>query len=108
MKLDDVVHGNESLLYMERYVDEGARTYSPFAARSDVAPQFRPQTGRPSFNLATVRVPKERLCVLEGDCDPVLRSFYVRADDALFAIHPETWASSEIEHIEELHALPRG
>ena len=32
MHLDDVLRGNDALVYMERYVDEGTKTYSPFAA----------------------------------------------------------------------------
>lgn len=41
MKLDNVAEGNQAFLFMERYVDEGAKTYSPFAARSEVAPKYQ-------------------------------------------------------------------
>ena len=31
MKLDDILLGNDAFVFMERYVDEAAKTYSPFA-----------------------------------------------------------------------------
>jgi len=34
--------------------------------------------------------------------------FMERPEGALFAIHPETWASSGIDGLDELKALPRG
>src|SRR6266567_1887040 len=61
MELGHVIEGDRALLYMERYVDEGTRTYSPFAARSEVAPQFRPRSDRPSFPLVAVHVPREQV-----------------------------------------------
>ena len=54
MKLDAIVPGDQALLYMERYVDEGAKDYSPFAARTEVAPEYQPRSHRTSFDLVTV------------------------------------------------------
>ena len=56
MRLDAISQGNQALLYMERYVDEGAKSYSPFAARSEVAPEYQPRRGNPSFDLVTVSI----------------------------------------------------
>ena len=57
MKIDDVLQGQDAFIFMERYVDEAARTYSPFAAKSEVAPEYRPRSDRPQ----QVRLSRPRL-----------------------------------------------
>src|SRR5205807_4393564 len=108
MKLTDVLQREQSLLYMERYVDEGTRTYSPFAAKSDVAPQYEPRGGQPSFNLISVFAPKSDVEIFQADPHQALQEFYIRPQEVLFLIHPETWESQEIDHLDELRALRRG
>jgi len=108
MKLDHVFEGDQALLYMERYVDEGTRTYSPFAAKSEVAPQYQPRSGRPSFDLIAVVAPESQVSVFQADPHNSLLEFYVRPDGVQFLVHPETWESPGIDRLDELHALPRG
>jgi hypothetical protein len=108
MKLDDILQGNQALLYMERYVDEGTRTYSPFAAKSEAAPEYQPRSGRPSFELITVFAPQSRVSIFKADPHRKLLEFYVQSEQVRFLIHPETWTSSGIDNLDELHALRRG
>ena len=108
MKLDDILHGNDAFIFMERYVDEAAKTYSPFAAKSEVAPEYRPRSDRPSFEVVTVHAPLNRVSMFEAEATEALRQYYVRPEGVLFAIHPETWSSSGIDNLDELHTLPRG
>src|SRR5439155_27303428 len=107
MKLDDILQGDDAFVFMERYVDEAAKTYSPFAGKSETAPEYRPRSNRPSFELITVRAPRDQVSVFEADPTETLRQHYIRSEEVLFAIHPETWSSSGIDHLDELHALPR-
>src|SRR5207248_3331542 len=90
-----------------RYVDEGTRTYSPFAAKSEVAPEFRPRSDRPSFQLIAVHAPRDQVSVFDAGAQKNLSEFYVRRNEVRFLIHPETWESTEIEGLNELRALPR-
>jgi hypothetical protein len=92
---------------MERYVDEDAKTYSPFAAMTEVAPCYRPGSGQPFFSLVTVNAPKDRVSVFEAGPSTGLRERYIRPQGILFAVHPETWVTAGIEHLDKLHALPR-
>jgi hypothetical protein len=108
MEFDGILQGNQALLYMERYVDEGARTYSPFAARSEAAPKYQPRSGCPSFDLITVFAPRSQVSIYHADPQKKLLEFYVRSEQVRFLIHPETWASSGIDNLDELHALQRG
>src|SRR5262252_2635674 len=102
MKLDDILQGNQALIYMERYVDEGTRTYSPFAARSEAAPEYQPRSARPSFELITVFAPQSRVSIYQDDPENNLLEFYVSSEQVRFLIHPETWASSGIDYLDEL------
>jgi hypothetical protein len=109
MKLDAIIRGGaEALLYMERYVDEGAKTYSPFAAKFQVAAEYQPRSDRPSFQLVSVWVPRNQVSLFQADAPSNLWDFYVRRDEVLFLVHPETWNSAEIEHLDQLRALRRG
>jgi hypothetical protein len=108
MDLEDILQGNQALLYMERYVDEGTRTYSPFAARSEASPEYQPRSGRPSFELITVFAPQSQVSIFLADPQRNLLEFYVQSGQVRFLIHPETWASSGIDNLDELRALRRG
>ena len=66
MLLDHVLQGRRAFLHMERYVDEGTKTYSPFAAGTKAAPQFQPRSDTPSFELVSVIVPSARVVTLQG------------------------------------------
>jgi hypothetical protein len=108
MKLDGILQGNQALLYMERYVDEGTRTYSPFAARSEAAPEYQPRSGRTSFEIITVFAPQSQVSIFKADPHRNILEFYVLSEQVRFLIHPETWASAGIDNLDELHALRRG
>src|SRR5437879_5657496 len=105
MKLDRILEGNPALLYMERYVDEGTKTYSPFAGKSEVAPEYQPRSSLPSFELVAVDAPKSQVSIVQADPQPALREYYVHSAQVRFLIHPETWRSPGIDHLDELHRL---
>jgi hypothetical protein len=108
MELDSILQGNQALIYMERYVDEGTRTYSPFAAKSEAAPEYQPRSDRPSFDLITVFAPQSQVSIFQADPQRSLLEFYVPPEQVRFLIHPETWESSGIDNLDGLHALRRG
>jgi hypothetical protein len=107
MKLDDVVRKHNALLEMERYVDGGAKSYSAFAARTEAAPCYRPESDVSSFDLVAANVPKDRVTVFTADPSPVLADHFVREQGILFPVHPETFDIRSLGGFDELHALPR-
>src|SRR6266566_4345352 len=108
MKIDSILQGHQALLFMERYVDEGAKTYSPFAGKSEVAAEYQPRSDRPSFELITIIAPQSEVSVFQADPTASLSEFYMRAEGVHFLVHPAVWSSPGVDHLEELHALPRG
>ena len=91
---------------MERYLDEGTRTYSPFAARTEVSPEFEPRSHVRSFDAVAVRVPRDMVFVTQADPDRALLERYVQGDEVVFVVHPETWRSADVQGIDALRALP--
>src|SRR5437867_12114781 len=107
MKLDAVIE-DRALCYMERHVNEGTKTYSPFAARSEAAAQYQPEGGSPFFDLKPVIAPADRVSVFDAGAPESLRNRFIRPEGILFAVHPETWASNDVKGLDELRAFPRG
>ncbi len=108
MQLDHVLDGDLALLYMERYVDEGTRNYSRFAAMSEVRPEFQPRSRHPSLELVTVFAPESGVSVFRAGPHNDLAQFYVRGGEIRFLIHPETWAIPDVDRLEELRMFRRG
>jgi hypothetical protein len=99
MKLQTVIEGGSNpLLYMERYVDEGAKTYSTLSARTEADLAYRPEGDAPSFNLVTVNVPNDETSVFQADPAPELQRHYLRDGFVLFAVHPQTWECIRASH----------
>jgi siderophore synthetase component len=106
MMLDAVVRNPDALIEMERYVDGGAKSYSGLAARTDVAPCYRPESDVPSFDLVALSSPEDRVVLFEGDPTPSLVGHFVREQGILLPVHPETYADRSLEGSEVLQTLP--
>jgi hypothetical protein len=108
LKIDALTQGDRALVYMERYVDENTKTYSPFAPRSEAAGPYQPRSGQEAFELISVRAPRARVSIFQADPLPSLLQHYVQRDEVLFAVHPDTWDDPDLDHMAELRAFPRG
>ncbi len=67
LKIDELTHGDRALVYMEKYVDEDTKTYSPFSSRNEAAERYQPHSGQETFDLVTVIAPKARVSVYRAD-----------------------------------------
>lgn len=106
VKLDEIKR-ERSLLYMERYVNEGAKTYSILASRTEAAPRYRPESEQPSFDLVTVFMPPDRVSVHQAGCPSALSSRYLTEKGVLFPIHPDTWDCDDVPGIADIRAMQR-
>ncbi|PSC05962.1 short-chain oxidoreductase [Alsobacter soli] len=106
MELAAVGQGARAFLYMERYVIEGAKTYSPLASRTEAAVRYQPENEAPSFGLVTVCAPRDRVSLFQADPVPGLLRHFVRPEGVLFPVHPATWRNDAAEGIEDIRALP--
>lgn len=103
MLLDDILQGDQAYIYMERYLDEGTKTYSPFAASSEAEPQYQPRGSTKSFNLIDVVVPKSIVSIFLAQPQKEIQDFYINDKEVHFLVHPETWNNKDVKGIELIH-----
>ncbi|WP_319523245.1 IucA/IucC family protein [uncultured Desulfosarcina sp.] len=78
-----------SLIYLERYRNEGTRTYSSHAATTEAREDYRPDSNRDRFDLPLFAVPREQMLVYTANPSADLSAVYLDDDKAMFAIHPQ-------------------
>lgn len=77
------------LTYLERYRNEGTRTYSDHAAYTECRPEYQPTVGAPEFDLPAWELPQDVMQVYRADPPATLEARYLPADRALFVVHPQ-------------------
>ncbi|MBT8405711.1 MAG: hypothetical protein KJP18_17775 [Gemmatimonadetes bacterium] len=82
------------LEYLERYRNEGTRTYSRHAAYSECRPEYQPTIGASEFDLPCWELPRDAVQVYRADPPPALEARYLPADRALFVVHPQVTADA--------------
>lgn len=75
----------------ERFLNEGTRTYSRYAADLEIAPQFHPKLGARSFTVPTFRVEQGRCGrYLTSGVGSSLAELYRDGEAFWLPVHPET------------------
>lgn len=80
-----------SLIYLDRYRNEGTRTYSQHAGYTGAHEKYRPNSRHPQFELAVFEVPRDEMLIYTANPSRELESTYlaVDTDKILFCIHPQ-------------------
>jgi hypothetical protein len=78
-----------SLTYLERYRNEGTRTYSPHAAYTEADGKYRPNSPHRRFEMAIFEMPRHRMTVYIANPHRDLASTYLGASHVQFCIHPQ-------------------
>lgn len=78
-----------SLHYLDRFRNEGTRTYSTHSDYSEARPQYRPDAHSSAFPLLAYTLPRRELLLYTANPPDDLFSLYCGADTALFCIHPQ-------------------
>jgi siderophore synthetase component len=82
-----------SLQYLERYRNEGTRTYSSHAAYTEAGHQYRPDGGQAAFDLTAYQLPRRQMLVYTADPPAALAAQYLSPSAAWFLIHPQVLKS---------------
>ena len=77
------------LTYLERFRNEGPRTYSRHAAYTECRPEYQPTVGASEFDLPAWELPQEVVRVYRADPPAALEARYLPGDRALFVVHPQ-------------------
>jgi len=75
--------------YLERYRNEGTRTYSSHAAYTEAAAAYRPDSPQERFELPLFEIPRDQMLVYSANPGSELGSRYLADDKVMFAIHPQ-------------------
>lgn len=77
------------LHYLERYRNEGTRTYSKHSDYSEAEQQYRPDYKDNPFLIKVYEVPKEELLIYRANPPEPLKKKYLGEDTACFCVHPQ-------------------
>jgi hypothetical protein len=78
-----------TLLYLERYRNEGTRVYSPHAGYTEAETRYQPNGGVEDFRIPAFLIPSVDLNFYQADPSPALLSRYLPGDRAIFCVHPQ-------------------
>ena len=77
------------LLYLDRYRNEGTRTYSEHSGYTEAGPRYQPNSGHASFDALAYGLPRGRMNVYTANPPCELRAAYLQEDSVVFCIHPQ-------------------
>lgn len=80
---------NRSLIYLDRYRNEGTRTYSEHAGYTEAQEDYRPDSRHSHFELETFRIPLDQMLTYTANPPAGLQETYLLQDYVLFCIHPQ-------------------
>jgi hypothetical protein len=78
-----------SLIYADRYRNEGTRTYSKHADYTEAQEKYRPNSRHPRFYLAVFEVPRDQMYIYTANPSIELATTYLATGKVLFCIHPQ-------------------
>lgn len=91
-----------TFIYLERYVNEGSRTYSALAQRFEGNPKYHPVRGARTFRVPCLKVPREKVVLYLDNPDSRLVEKYIKHDTILMPVHPEIFKDDKVPFIKEL------
>ena len=78
-----------SLAYLERYRNEGTRTYSTHSHYSEAETAYQPGCGAESFSLPVYKIPRRYLNIYTANPAEDLTHRYLHDSYAMFCVHPQ-------------------
>jgi hypothetical protein len=78
-----------SLIYLDRYRNEGTRTYSIHADYTEAQQPYRPDSSDSQFTLPVFEVPRHQMQVYTANPSLQLSTAYLTPETCLFCIHPQ-------------------
>ncbi|MGD2185729.1 MAG: IucA/IucC family protein, partial [Desulfobacterales bacterium] len=95
-----------SLIYLDRYRNEGTRTYSIHADYTEARETYRPNSEHTQFDLPVFEVPRNQMKIYTANPSDELATRYLAEDKILFCIHPQILEERQddpyIKHIQSI------
>lgn len=93
-------------MYLERYVNEGSRSYSEFASHIEGNPKFHPVSATKYFRVPCFFVPLEKISIHLDEPQSFLKDTYIHDGYVKFPIHPEIYKDLSIPFLGEIRKYP--
>jgi hypothetical protein len=77
------------LIYLDRFRNEGTKTYSRHSGYTEANERYRPETGDSEFGLPAFEIPTSDAHVRTAHPPRALAAAYLRGDTVLFCVHPQ-------------------
>lgn len=110
MRLHDLTgrHPTTVWQYAERFLGDGTRTYSQYAADIDIDDEFHPQRGAVSFTMPTFRIPAALGDFVQARHRSPLAALYRTGEGFLLPVHPNALDCDDLVLCDALLACERG
>ena len=72
------------LIYTDRYLNEGTRTYSNHAPYTDAQEEYRPNSRYPGFDMIVYKVPRDQMNIYTSNPPIGLSNIYLGKDMILY------------------------
>jgi hypothetical protein len=86
-----------SLIYADRYRNEGTRTYGKHADYTEAQEKYRPNLRHTRFDLAVFEVPRDQKNIYTANSPIELAATYLATEKILFCIHPQILEENQEE-----------
>lgn len=78
-----------SFIYLDRYRNEGTRTYSLHASYTEAEERYQPTAPDAGFDLPSFLVPTSEVQIYRANPSVEVEANYLRGERALFFVHPQ-------------------
>ncbi|WP_417606483.1 IucA/IucC family protein [Oceanimonas baumannii] len=78
-----------TLIYADRYRNEGTRSYSRYAEHTQARDQYRPDAEHTGFALPVFELPREQMQLYVANPSPALLQQYLSENRVRFCLHPQ-------------------
>ncbi len=92
----------QRLIYSERWLNGGSRTYSKISSYTEIQPKYQPQSEVNSYSLPQPKLPKEIVHIHTASPNAQLLANYIHEKTVLFPIHPQFYQNKEIPFMNEV------
>ncbi len=76
-------------IYLDRYRNEGTRTYSAHSGYSEALQEYQPTAAKDTFALKVFAVPKDQVNIYTANPPQELEKTYLSEKECLFCVHPQ-------------------
>lgn len=92
----------QRLIYAERWLNGGSRTYSKVSSYTEIEAEFQPQNQIASFSLPVAKLSKNNVTIHLANPPTQLLVKYIHENTVLFPVHPQFHDARDVPFMEDM------